>query len=606
MSEPRRDGPRLSLAVAPEVPITEVQRRQAAMVGWGAHGRFILFFVSLLLGLVLLAIAAYMGVRMLWFQGGRSYPAIAAHFKHGSIGAELASGMPYRILRVLPEVFPEHFAPEGDWSHFGLLLEAEKDRTGRPKYDIYEGREVKAATDDPKVSRHLPIGFATGWRAGVEVAWFNCAVCHTGVVKVPGSDRPRIVPGMPANTVELERLFIALLDMAVDRRFKLEEFEARHPPEERLNWFERQLWAWVVVPNTRATLIERRSQLIALFDPARAGAPRTNADQCRPLLEPKPGCSTSFTRKAPGPVVRERPKTVTRWGPGRVDTFNPYKMMNFGIDADCLTAAERTGVSDFPSIFLQGPRGARAMHLHWDGNNASLKERNLSAALGAGVTEATVDHASLGRLERWLESFAPPPSPYLQNLDPGRVSEGRRIYMRECASCHGHQGPNGYVFEGARLGQIEPIDYVGTDRGRLDSYTIEMEKYQKDRLFCGEPEHRFRHFKKTDGYANMPLDGLWLRAPYLHNGSVPTLADLLEKPAERPLAFRRGREHVALDPERGGFVAPACIPSIAAESTPGSFCFDTTLAGNSNRGHEYGTELSAAEKHALLGYLLSF
>ncbi|MEZ5855476.1 MAG: hypothetical protein R3D67_12325 [Hyphomicrobiaceae bacterium] len=83
--------------------------------------------------------------------------------------------------------------------------------------------------------------------------------------------------------------------------------------------------------------------------------------------------------------------------------------------------------------------------------------------------------------------------------------------MGQCATCHGFQGSKGYVYEGDRLGQIEPLRYVGTDRGRLDSYTPLMEKYQKDRLFCTEPEHRFRQFKKTSGYASMPLDGLWLR-----------------------------------------------------------------------------------------------
>ncbi len=606
MSEgPEPDRPKLH-RVPVEVAITEVQRRQAARQGFRAHARFLLFAASFLLGSTFLAIAAYMGVWALWYQGGRSYPGIEAHFKHGSIGAELASGMPYRLLRLLPKVYPEHFAPEGDWSHFGLVLESERDQKGMPRFDIYEAGVVKAATGDPQVSKGLPIGFATGWRSGIEVAWFNCAVCHTGVVKVPGAEKPRIVPGMPANTIELERLFLALFDMAVDRRFTLADFEAKLPPSERLGWLERQLWEWVVLPNTRATLIERRSQLLSLLDPAKAGAPRTGADQCRPTLDPRPGCETSFYAKEGAAVVRQRPDSVTRWGPGRVDTFNPYKMINFGIDADCLTAAERSGASDFPSIFLQGPRGRKGMHLHWDGNNASLKERNLSAALGAGVSEATVDHGSLERLERWLDDLTPPPSPYAPDLDPRRVAAGRTVYMRDCASCHGYQGADGYVFEGSRLGQIEPLPYIGTDRGRLDSYTLQMEKYQKDRLFCSSPDHRFRQFKKTDGYANLPLDGLWLRAPYLHNGSVPTLADLLEKPADRPQAFRRGRKHIALDKDKGGFEAPACLPSAVGESTPGSFCFDTTLAGNSNAGHLYGTDLSPDEKHALLGYLLSF
>jgi hypothetical protein len=63
---------------------------------------------------------------------------------------------------------------------------------------------------------------------------------------------------------------------------------------------------------------------------------------------------------------------------------------------------------------------------------------------------------------------------------------------------------------------------VRTDRHRLDSYTSVFALNQYG-LFPGfeVPFHRFR---KTHGYANQPLDGIWLRGPYLHNGSVPTLA----------------------------------------------------------------------------------
>src|SRR5262249_25382434 len=120
-------------------------------------------------------------------------------------------------------------------------------------------------------------------------------------------------------------------------------------------------------------------------------------------------------------------------------------------------------------------------------------------------------------------------------------------------------------------------------------------------LFCGDLRHRFRHFKKTNGYANLPLDGLWLRAPYLHNGSVPTLADLLEKPEARPKAFERGG--IDLDPHKGGFAPPAWTPASAGA---GPFCFDTGLPGNSNKGHLYGTDLASDDKRDLLQYLLTF
>jgi hypothetical protein len=94
---------------------------------------------------------------------------------------------------------------------------------------------------------------------------------------------------------------------------------------------------------------------------------------------------------------------------------------------------------------------------------------------------------------------------------------------------------------------------------------------------------------------------LWLRAPYLHNGSVPTLADLLSPADKRPKAFVRGLD--VLDPNKGGFEAPPCTPE---QKIQAGFCFDTSVRGNWNGGHEYGVELPATDKAALLAYLLTF
>ena len=113
-------------------------------------------------------------------------------------------------------------------------------------------------------------------------------------------------------------------------------------------------------------------------------------------------------------------------------------------------------------------------------------------------------------------------------------------------------------------------------------------------LGTGRP-WQFTHFRKTQGYANLPLDGLWLRAPYLHNGSVPTLADLLKSPAQRPTRFYRG--HDVYDFERVGFV------SESDDAVREGFLFETQQKGNSNQGHRYGTELSESDKRKLLEYL---
>jgi mono/diheme cytochrome c family protein len=283
------------------------------------------------------------------------------------------------------------------------------------------------------------------------------------------------------------------------------------------------------------------------------------------------------------------------FGPGRFDTFNPQKvLLNFPMDK--LPPREWVGIADFPSIWLQGQRKDKAMQLHWDGNNTSVEERNKSAAFGTGAFPTTIDLLSIGRIEDWLLTREPPPYPYA--IDRNLAAKGAPIYQAYCASCHGQ---NGSDFSGSLVGTVTPIEEIKTDRHRLDSHSPELCAAQNT-LYAGYDDRRFRHFRKTFGYANMPLDGVWLRAPYLHNGSVPTLRDLLEPAERRPKVFYRGYD--VYDPARVGFVH-----DLAEEKGRKFFRLDTCLPGNGNAGHEgkdYGTELSPAEKTALVEYLKTF
>jgi hypothetical protein len=139
---------------------------------------------------------------------------------------------------------------------------------------------------------------------------------------------------------------------------------------------------------------------------------------------------------------------------------------------------------------------------------------------------------------------------------------------------------------------VTPIDEIGTDRERLDSFTAALAAGMNT-IGSGRP-WKFSHFRKTQGYANMPLDGLWLRAPYLHNGSVPDLRALLF-PDERPASFHRAYD--VYDWERVGFV------SRGADAERAGVRYDTTLRGNANKGHMYGTQLPERDRIALLEYL---
>lgn len=235
------------------------------------------------------------------------------------------------------------------------------------------------------------------------------------------------------------------------------------------------------------------------------------------------------------------------------------------------------------------------MQLHWDGNNTSTEERNLSASFGTGTIPPTVDMDAIGRIQDWLLGHAPPAYPF--PIDRARAEAGKPLYERYCADCHGRDGRD---FEGGRVGTVMPIDEIGTDRNRLDSYTWELSANQNT-LYAGYP-WRFTKFRKTHGYANAPLDGIWLRSPYLHNGAVPTLRDLLEPASRRPQSFYRGDD--VYDQAKVGYVS-----AVSGRDGRDFFLFDTRVRGNSNAGHEgpdYGTDLPSGDKDAIVEYLKTF
>jgi hypothetical protein len=93
-------------------------------------------------------------------------------------------------------------------------------------------------------------------------------------------------------------------------------------------------------------------------------------------------------------------------------------------------------------------------------------------------------------------------------------------------------------------------------------------------------------------YRARPLDGIWATAPYLHNGSVPSLYELLLPPTERSQVFYVGNWE--FDPDKVG---------VKSGRNNKGFRFDTRLPGNRNSGHPYGTELNEDDRLDLLEFL---
>jgi len=401
-----------------------------------------------------------------------------------------------------------------------------------------------------ETNRMLPIGVSERNVQGVKRVFVNCAVCHVGTVRdTPDSPR-RIIVGMPANGMDLQAFERFLFACSRDEDFNPSRWVdeiAKRKSEDLLN---RLLLRYLGVDLARQQLITLAQRF-------------------------------SFMDREPDT------------GPGRVDTFNPPKvLLNFRMDG--LPTNEWVGNCDLPSIWNQAKR--QGMRLHWDGNNDSVDERNRSAAYGTGATPPTLDRASLQRIRDFIWTNTPPPWPY--GIDQAKAQRGATIYAGYCARCHGKSGSD---FTGELVGQVTPIEEIKTDRHRLDSYSQDLCANQ-NLLYAAYPSERFSHFRKTFGYANQPLDGIWLRGPYLHNGSVPTLRELLEPAANRRAEFYRGDD--VYDRERVGFIS-----DVPGENGRVYFRYDTRLPGNGNYGHEgeeFGTSLSAEDKDALVEFLKTF
>jgi hypothetical protein len=422
-----------------------------------------------------------------------------------------------------------------------------------PEYLPGKGLESLGFIFDPRrpKDKDLPVGVSRRNVQGIDRVFLNCAICHVGTVRDTPESKPKIYTGMPAHNVDLQAFERFLFNCATDEKFtgdRISREIARIGGTD--DFINRTLIRFIAVDLGRQRLLTLRQRF-------------------------------SFMEREP------------EAGPGRVDTFNPPKvLLNFRMDN--LPTNEWVGNCDFPSIWNQRLR--QGMWLHWDGNNNSVEERNRSAAFGTGALPPTLDRASMKRTEDWLLDAKPAPFPY--PIDNRLAAKGQPLYVEYCAGCHGKSGAD---FTGALVGQVTPIEKIKTDRWRLDSYSYDLAANQ-NLLYAGYPKERFKHFRKTFGYANQPLDGLWLRAPYLHNGSVPTLRDLLEPADKRPPVFYRGYD--VYDQKRAGFVS-----TVAEEKGRKYFRFDTSLLGNGNYGHdgkEYGTELSAEEKDALVEYMKTF
>ncbi|OYW83751.1 MAG: hypothetical protein B7Z20_12120, partial [Sphingobium sp. 32-64-5] len=192
----------------------------------------------------------------------------------------------------------------------------------------------------------------------------------------------------------------------------------------------------------------------------------------------------------------------------------------------------------------------------------------------------------------WLADYRPQEFP--GKIDREAASRGLAIYAKRCAVCHGTLEWND--------GRPRLMDFpdwvgdVGTDTLRSEAFSPALADAVRKSSYA-----RLISVRIGEGYAAPPLAGLWASAPYLHNGSVQSLAALIN-PRERMSRFMVGGH--ALDWNKMGLRvnADGSYPvGYKQFSTPQ--WVDTRQPGLGNRGHEFGSDLSSADRRALLEFL---
>lgn len=262
-------------------------------------------------------------------------------------------------------------------------------------------------------------------------------------------------------------------------------------------------------------------------------------------------------------------------GPGRNDAFGL-------LSAGLLNAPQPYAPTKFGLVWNVGQRH----WVHWDGNTNSPIARNLLASLGLGAPihghRSDLDFAVIKRQTDLSELIKPPAYP--GPIDQGAARRGAPLFEANCNGCHG--GPESDK-------RLYSIAEVGTDPHRAELFTQQQadrfNKFLAEFEALGYEAPKEVGVRSTGKYWAATLNGVWARSPYLHNGSVRTMQELLTSPGERPKTFHRGSR--VYDQQAMGF------------TDQGAYVLDTTTSGNSNSGHDYGTRLSRDAKRDLIEYL---
>jgi hypothetical protein len=570
-----------------------------------------------------------------WYSNQLGY----AWFTNNALGV---NGIPYVLLRAVIALYPEIWAGEGSLGNLGF----------GPHPNDYDPATGKLLPIEQR--RPLPYGLVTAQDASVpeekrtDNVFFSCSACHSGRVYV--NDRVRRYIGAPNTEIEaqayanlLYRTGKALLqsDDTTSTRAQVNPAEAKRISDFLKNKVTTDP-AWFYggrAAGARQANIERAKVQVARILDNLDGALGALADSAAKteLMYLRLASNLSYTEKdgqqAPG-IFGPRPGRMDAFGIAaglvalhanrksyfaRLPDDHPFfeGLDHLTDDAKYQAAGQRLfgtatqwmphdpAPSDISALWYSREH----VYANWDANQA-VEARVIASGVSAVGDPSKVDVRIHESMNPFIDDLPPPPYPF--NVDLKLADKGKPLFEEKCANaCHYANNPKVYDVKTDmnRARQITPTARLGLLE--LTREACELYVEQGGSEWCrpkrGSREADDEAYFVTPrmdkaGYKANVLHGIWAQAPYLHNGSVPTLWHLL-RPEERPTTFIRG--NIKYDEALVGFVwnrTPA-LDEYGAGDTVHHAEYDTRLRGSSNQGHTFGKKWTDDQVRAVIEYM---
>ncbi|MCX6129187.1 MAG: hypothetical protein NTX25_09025 [Proteobacteria bacterium] len=412
------------------------------------------------------------------------------------------NGTPALIFRLLPVVMPEVFSD----SKFEMA-------TGYYKLNTKDLLPYGLAfTKAPAASPGQPSPLLVN---------LTCAACHTGRILLDDQTMKPII-GAPSTVADVNGFRSILSQAVANPNYTLEKFTAA-----LLAKADGELYG----PDQLAE--ERIDKAIFL------GTAQSPALGAAMLKQFKDGLLQrgEYAGKILGTYVYHGDLRLLAHSPGHID-FPVAVSLALAPPAEVLADLAAglkkyfptaPGIGDIMSVWRQEDRRLA----QWDGNLKGKLTRNLGAELGVAGEPQAVNFSNALITTNFVEKLPAPAYPFA--VDLLKAAEGEKIYQSACASCHESE-----LFMPVAAVGTEPGRAVGLspDTARLLVAALRLSCTDKTVAACTAPDDEiFVPRQQNPGYLALPLTGIWARAPYLHNGSVPTLYHLLV-PQARPIVFQ--------------------------------------------------------------------